>query len=184
MAGGYVPAAIRDKTGNKFITYPVNGDGTFAVITPFTFFNYGHIANSDKGQMPSETVLRNEKGQSVGSSYDIDVKFTGILMQTDKATLDQQMFTVNGQTLGAYYRRDGINGKTQEWFWAGGTMSPGATVNSPSGATSNPIDYTGIVNQDAVTISTTTLASIGAYTTSAVTIPAGQGFVLIETANP
>ncbi len=181
---GYIPGAIRDKTGNKMIMWTVAQDDTFAVITPFASYNVGHISTSLKGQQAPVTVLRNEKGDSVQITYDKDLKFTATLMQTDKSLFDQLVFTVENTMQAVYYRRDGINGKTQEWFFAGGYFAPMGEVGSPNGATTLQLDWTGIKNGSAVTISTTTLASIGAYVTAAVTIPAGQGLVLIETANP
>lgn len=181
---GYIPGAIRDKTGNKMITWTVSQDDTFAVVTPFASFNYGHISTSLKGQQAPVTVLRNEKGDSVQITYDKDLKFTATLMQTDKALFDKLVFDNENTMQAVYYRRDGINGKTQEWFFAGGYFAPMGEVGSPNGSTTLQLDWTGIKNGSAVTISTTTLASIGAYVTAAVTIPAGQGLVLIETANP
>lgn len=179
---GYFPGAIRDKTGNKMITWTVSQDGTFAVVTPFASFNYGHISTSLKGQQAPVTVLRNEKGDSVAITYDKDLKFTATLMQTDKALFDKLVFTNENTYQAVYYRRDGINGMVQEWFFAGGQFAPAGEVGSPNGATTLQLDWTGYKNDSTVTISTTTLASIGAYTTTAVVIPAGQGLVLIETA--
>jgi len=174
--------AIRDKAGsNSIIVYEVD-DTTFAMASTFASFNIGEISKIDMKQASSNTQYPNEGGKISMTEYSEEITVSGILMQCDKALIDFLGTDVKTKTYGMLRTNLDIDGKKQEWFFGGGKITPQWQVSSPGGVTSMPFEYTALDNSSAVTLSTTALTSIGAYTTSAVTIAVNTVFEIVETA--
>jgi hypothetical protein len=103
------------------------------------------------------------------------------LTQTAKEDIDFHAFSTKNTFWGAYYRRDAVDGKTQEWYFPLGKVSPQFSQSSPGGASSNAQKFTALVNDSAVTLAAALLASLGAYNTATVTVAAEAKFAIVET---
>jgi hypothetical protein len=181
MASITSTGAIKDKAGSNLWTL-WEVDDTFAAVTPFTCYGIGSIKETTQEQSTSVTKYKNESGNVEASDKDYEISLKGVIMDTSKALIDYLSTTVKGKFYGLYRRRNSVDGKTQEWFYGFGEVTPQHNVKSPGGADSMPFEYIALNNSSAITLSTTTLASIGAYVTAAVTIPIAGIFTIVETA--
>jgi hypothetical protein len=176
----YNPGAVKDKSGNKLILWRVNDDGS--VFSTFTMYNVGHISTSSRVLETNEETFSNEKGDVVQTEYSYDYNMPFTLMQTAAADIDFFANDVKNSYWGAYYYRDGVDAKKQEWYFGIGKLTPQFNQSSPGGASSNAQKYTALVNDSSITLSAALLASLGAYNSATQTIAAEERFLIVETA--
>lgn len=147
----------------------------------------GHLKESGTAINTTVTKLKNEAMEVVRTEKDYEGITRGVLMQTSKRVLDFMAFTVRDKTY-LQYKKPGINkGQTQEIF-AIGEATPQMNLQNPGAAENCPYEFTHLVSDTAYTFTTTNLAAIEAALgisiacTTNVTIPAGQEYVMYETA--
>lgn len=177
----YNPGSIVDKG----VTYSITlweVDDAFAIASPFVSFSLGHLSTSARIQESSKEEFKDETGAIVASTYDYAVKVTAILMETSKSIIDFMGTTVKSKRYGLTYRRDNVDGVKQEWFFAGGKVTPQFNQANPGGATSMPFEFIAYSNKSAVTLSAALLASLGCYVTVTQTITADNAWLITENA--
>lgn len=171
--------AIVDKAGSNLWTlWEVDDTGT--VATAFASYGIGSIKETSQDQTNATTNLENESGNVEQTEEKYEIMLTGVIMDTSKTLIDFLSTTVKTKFFGLHRKRTSVDGKTQEWFYPFGKVAAQHSVKSPGGASSMPFKFTALNNASAITISTTTLASIGAYVTAAVTIAAAGFFTITE----
>jgi hypothetical protein len=175
----YNPGGVVDKSGNKLILYKVNDDGS--VFSTFTMFNVGHISTSNRQMATNEEAFKNETGDVVNTEYDFDYTINFTIMQTTATEIGFFANDTKNTYWGAYYRRDSIDGKVQEWDYPLGKITPQFNQASPGGASSMQMKYTALVNDSAITLSAALLASLGAYNSATQTVAAKERFKIWET---
>ena len=177
------------KGGNRIVLVALST--AYAIpgtLTPDTnCIDVGHLKESKTAVTNSVTKLKNEAQEVVRAESEYEGMTTGIVMQTSKRVIDFLNFTTRGNTY-LQYRKAGINnGKTQEYF-AIGQHSSQMSHQNPNAGENMPYEFIHLVNDTAYTFTTTNLVAIETALTISiastvdVTIPAGQEFVLIETA--
>lgn len=182
--------AIRDKGGNLICIAELDSSNAVSgTITNGTnALNCGLVKESQVDIDPTIEKFKAEDGKTYGQDEEFDGTVKGTLMETDKTKADYLAFGVRDKNSFVLYKYEGIkNGKHQEVF-AVGDVTPQLHFKTPGGVSAQRFEFQAVPPATAVTFSTGALAALGAAwgktvkTTSAVTVPAGQEFVIVETA--
>jgi len=158
----------------------VGDDGT--VVSGSTVYDLGYIQETRLSDETGEESVKDETGSIVQSHEgDRGIKFTGVLMQTDKELIDFLKENVRGKYFQVYYKaNNNVNGQVQEIFFAIVKVKP--MIDLASNTRRLPFEMTALKNEGAITISDASTAY--GSTASTATIPAGQYYVVTETSIP
>ncbi len=181
---------ILDKGGNKLVIALLTAAN--AVLTSYTAgtncLNLGSIADSEIKVDPSSEKFKAEDGSVVGSDETFEGMTSATLMETDKAKIDYLTFTVRDAANHLEVKYQGKkNGFHQEIFKLA-DITPQMNLKAPGQSKSMKYESTSVVPTAATTFTLGDLAAIEAatggtiYAPGPVTIPAGQEFVIVETA--
>ena len=183
------PGLIHTAGGNNVKIREVTDVGA-ELSTPDTAHSLGVIKEttfSDK--TPREILYAEDKKPATIEEGNRELTMSGIMMQSGSANL-----TFANQARGNFYQGYKYNGIVkysasayhQEIFWAISGVTPDMELKFPGGEI--PFEISLINNESAVTIPvatvTATTTGYGAYFQSAVTIPAGEMWVVKETYIP
>lgn len=187
--------AIRKFGGGVLKVLAVTDSGPVGTEVSTSWLEMGYVQETKLSDVTENESIMDETGSQVASvEANRTIKFTGLLMQTDKDTIDFLKDTVRGNFYSVYHY-DGItNGKYQEYLFGICTIKP--LVEVASGTKRIPLEITVLKNEAAIIYSdkdgtNTTHAELpagnyaqGDITTgdNAVTITAGQYYSLTETA--
>lgn len=182
---------ISDKGGNKIALFEfdttTNTMVTASLVSGTNYMDLGHISSSSIGITPSTETFKSEDKVVRATDTEYAGKTTGVLMQTSKEIADFVAFTSRGKKYIQYKYNGYKNAKRQDSF-AVVEVENGFMFTTPGGASSFNYTANHTANDQAVTISTTQLASmqtaIGTpfpYATATVTIPANQELIIVET---
>lgn len=106
--------AITKYGGGKMWVKEVNDDGTDLAI-PDTWHLLPYIEKSTFTITANNEDYKDETGEVIASvESDFNVKFSGIFLQCDKATLDFLAKEVKGKFYAVIVKRGTVNGKEQE----------------------------------------------------------------------
>jgi len=187
---------IQDKWKGKlavFLFDDVTGTMTTASLVSGTnFLDYGEIAGSGGVLDTSTEDFKNQNKEVVATSSEYVFSIEATPMQTSKEIIDWNSFTVRGGKYVAYLYTGRKAAKDQGYFSVV-EITPMSNVSAPGGTTSMKFKATGIVRSTPVTFSTTqttamrNVINLSSYpytniagVDTAVTIPAGQEFVVVE----
>lgn len=172
--------AIKFKSGGTWSAIRVTDSGT--LDTGETHNNFGYVESSELSDETEEIVAFDESGaQVVAEEGNRTVKVTGLLMQTDKTTVDFFKETVRGKYY-AIYHYDGTNdGNHQEYYFGICRIRP--LIKIASGTKRIPFEFTVMKNTSALGMGGTgePAAPSGVYGTS-FDIAANEYYSLKETA--
>lgn len=187
------PQYIGNLGGNKCVQFlfddTTNTLVTASLVSGTNFMDLGEIADSKVNVTASEEVFKSEDGVVKQTNSTFDGKITVTNMQRSKELADWKLFTTRGNSKYITYKYDGYrNGKRIEII---GLTRNANSIDwtTPGGATSDKMEATYIAPSSAVALTTTQLATMRTaiglstfpYASTAVSIPVGQEFVIIET---
>lgn len=187
--------AIRKFGGGILKVLPVTDAGPAGTEVYTAWLEMGYVQESKISDVTENESITDETGNQVASvEANRTVKFTGLLMQTDKETIDFLKTTVRGLFYSVYHY-DGVNnGNHQEYLFGICTIKP--LVEVATGTKRIPFEFTVLKNEAAIAYSdkdgsNTTQAELptGNYAqgtavtgADAVGIPAGYYYTVQETA--
>lgn len=150
--------AIKKFGGGIIRIREVSDDGQTISATDTVYHDIGYIqSHSFEDNTPLESIYDETGKQIAADEGNRVVKITGILMQTDKETLD-----IVSDTAGKFYRvyiyNGIINDKHQEIFCGICKVAPSFKVDYPGARPTFQIDV--LKNDAAITISTAELGTI------------------------
>lgn len=173
--------AIKTFSGGNWSAIRVTDSGT--IKTGETQVNFGYVKSGTLKDETEELVDFDESGaQVVSENGNRTVKVTGLLMQTDKSTIDFFKETVRGDIYFAVYHYDGVNdGKRQEYYFGICKFKP--LVEVASGTKRIPFEFSVLKNEAAIGLGGTgePAKPTGTYATS-FDIAAGLYYSITETA--
>jgi hypothetical protein len=181
------PGAVVDKIGNVLVLAEVTDAWALKTLTLGTnSIHAGHLASSTVGQQTTSEEFINEDGKPVKAEYTHSLTTTGVLMQSDKTTIDFFAEATKGKYFLQYKYMGIVDGKKQEIFTLG-QVTPQFAAARPGGTTSMPYEFKGIYPTATVAFTSTNLVAIEAAVSAViyctgVSITASQGFVVKETA--
>lgn len=181
---------ILDKGGNKLIIALLSTAN--AILTSYTSgtncLNLGAIADSGAMIDPQIEKFKAEDGATVGSDENYEGKTIATIMETDKAKIDYLAFTIRDAANHLEVKYQGKkNGYHQEIFKLADVV-PQMNLSAPGQSKSMKYESTSVVPTAATTFTLGDLVLIESatggtiYAPGPVTIPAGQEFVIVETA--
>lgn len=172
--------AIRFKSGGNWSAIRVTDAG--ALDTGETHVNFGYVKNGELVDETEELTDFDETGaQVISEEGNRTVKVTGLLMQTDKSTIDFFKETVRDKYY-AIYHYDGENdGNRQEYYFGICKIRPMIRVASDTKRI--PFEFSVLKNEAATGIGGTGEPAMptGAYATS-LDVAAGLYYSVTETA--
>lgn len=193
MALSVKPDAIPgDDIGGEIVLVEVDGT-TYApgsLTYGTTIAHIKDIATSEVLHSSSKTEKKNEKQEVRKSTYTYNVATTGMIMQGDKGTLDYFASYVKNKTF-LQFKKTGPVDDLDQWHVSIGQITPQVKIARGTGDTNTPYEHVAIIPQSAVTYTATFLASLAAvctassdtltdFPTSAITIPVGDGYYVVE----
>src|SRR5574343_882834 len=171
--------AIKFKSGGVWSAIRVTDAG--ALDTGETAVDFGYVESSILNDETEEVTAFDESGaQVVAEEGNRTVKITGLLMQTDKTTVDFFKETVRGKYY-AVYHYDGVNdGNHQEYYFGICRIRP--LIKVESGVKRIPFEISVMKNAAALGMGATgePAKPSGAYATS-FDIGVGLYYSLTET---
>lgn len=172
--------AIRFKSGGLWSAIRVTDTGT--LDTGETHVNFGYVKSAELVDETEELTDFDESGEQIISEEgNRTVKVTGLLMQTDKSTIDFFKETVRDKYY-AIYHYDGENdGKYQEYLFGICKIRPMIRVASDTKRI--PFEFTVLRNESAVGMGGTGEPAMptGNHATS-LDVAAGMYYSVTETA--
>lgn len=143
-----------------------------------TGIDLGYIQETTFADITEDEEIIDETGNLVNVlESNRTVRLTGVLMQSDKATLDIAKRCRNKYYQVYYLMNTSVNGKKQELLMGICRIKP--AVELPSNTRRIPIEIKCLKNENAIT-GVNLVTSYGGYATS-VTITAGDYYVIAET---
>lgn len=187
--------AIKKWGGGILMALAVGDTGPAGTELYSAWLEMGYLQETKLSDVTDTEEFADETGNTVAQDDGKRlVKFTGLLMQSDKETIDFLKETVRGNFYSIYYYSGVNNAKHQEYLFGICRIKP--MIEVASGVKRIPFEITVLKNDAAIVYSdkdgtNTTQAELpsgnyaqGDVTTgaNAATIPAGQYYSITETA--
>jgi len=138
--------AVVKKGGGVLRVVPVNDNGGIADPESVTWVDLGYIAESNLQDETTTEDYHDERGHNINNEETVRTpKLTGLLMQSDKSTLDFLKETVRGNYYFVYQYQGIVNGKYQEVFYGICKIKP--VVGLASGTKRPPFEITPLNNE-------------------------------------
>lgn len=173
--------AIKTFSGGNWSAIKVTDSGT--IDSGELHVNFGYVKQATLRDETEELVDFDESGaQVVSENGNRTVKVSGLLMQTDKTTIDFFKETVRGDSYYAVYHYDGVNdGKRQEYLFGICKFRP--LIEVASGTKRIPFEFSVLKNESTVGMGGAGEPAMptGAYATS-LDVEAGMYYSVTETA--
>lgn len=173
--------AVNSKGGAVIKIKEVNDDGS-DLSTPGTIYDIGYIKESGFKDVTSNEIKKDEAGDTIRKiDTDREVIIEGVLMQSDKSTLD-----LAKEVRGKFYallKQNGLkDGKQQEVFFGVGEIDPNFDVKYPGGET--PFRFVASKVNSTLTIAAASLTATlwNAFSSATVTIAKDDYYTIVETA--
>lgn len=144
------------------------------------FADLGYIQEATLSDQTEAEDFQDETGDTV-KSVDTTriVKITGLLMMSDKATMDLLKETVRGETFFHIYRYEGqVNGQHQEMLFGICKFKP--MIELASGTKRIPFEITVLKNEAAIT--SLDISSVTDNHAATITVPVGEFYAIENTA--
>lgn len=177
------PKAIKKFGGGKIyalpIADPVAGAKASDDSDGSNWVPFGYVESSTLNDNTEIEDIKDETG-SVVDSDEVErvVKFTGVLMQSDKETLDFFRNTVREKYYMVYRDAGEVDGQQQEHIFGICTIKP--MIEVETGRKRIPFEITVLKNASAIAYGGTDVALPTVATVTSGTIPAGEYYSIEE----
>lgn len=170
--------AIHSKGGGIIKVKQVLEDGSDLTVTA-SVVDIGYIQDSEFNDATPLTDVKDETGATVTQEEgDREVSVKATLMQSDSEVIDLAK-QVRGNFYLLYKYNGLVDGKHQEIFFGVGKITPQVNLKFTGGRI--PFEYKASKLASTLTVSTASLAALGAHATQTVTIAADDLYTVVET---